>query len=283
MNKYAPDAPPTETSRAWPGFPWTFFLAVFAVSLPLWVLGGLTTARLMPGLPASALMFLCTAFLACVYSASTGGTHAVRRLLARSFDFRRIGSAVWLVPTVLLMPGVLLVSYAIMRVAQLPLPDSAVPWTLAPVLFLLFFVAAVGEELAWSATVLDPLQSRLGALPAALIVGLVWAMWHVVPFGQVHPSVSWVSGQCLFTVAFRVVLVWLYNNTGRSVFAVSVSHAMYNVAWQLFPNRGSNYDPWIVAAITGLVALVVTLGWGAQTLSGRSSSPALKRTPDDAL
>jgi len=233
----------------------------------------------MPGLPVSALMFSCTAFIACMFSARTGGAHAVRRLLARSFDFRRIGSAVWFFPIVLLMPGVLIASYAIMRVMQLPLPEPEpeVPWSLIPVLFLLFFVAAAGEELAWSATVLDPLQSRFGALRAALIIGIVSALWHVVPFAQEHPSVWWVSGQCLFTVTFRVVLVWLYNNTGRSVFATVVAHAMYNVAWQLFPNRASHYDPWIVAAITGLVALVVTLVWGAQTFSGRASTPSLKQ------
>jgi uncharacterized protein len=281
MNRHSPNAP-TEANEAWPGFPWTFFLAVFALSVPLWVLGELTTARLMPGLPVSALMFLCTAVMACVFSVRTSRGHAVKGLLARSFDFGRIKSKIWLLPTVLLMPGVLLASYAIMRVAHVPLPVPEVSWTLAPVLFLLFFVAAAGEELAWSATVLDPLQSRVGALRAALIIGVVWALWHAVPFSQVHPSASWISGQCLFTVAFRVVLVWLYNNSGRSTFATIVAHAMYNVSWQLFPNRGSNYNPWIVAAIAGVVALIITLVWGAQTLSGRASNPSLKRTPDGA-
>ena len=256
MPSDAPNMLATETSRVWPGFPWTFFLAVFAVSLPLWVLGGLTSARLMPGLPLSALMFLCTALIACVYSANTGGTGAVRRLLARSFDARRIGSALWLIPSLLLMPGVLVASYAIMRVAQLPLPVPAVPWSLAPALLLLFFLAAVGEELAWSATVLDPLQSRFGALPAALIIGVIWAAWHVIPLTQVHQSMSWVLGQCLSTVAFRVVLVWLYNNTGRSVFAVSVCHATFNLAWQLFPNRGSHYDPWIAGSVNRFAQVV---------------------------
>jgi membrane protease YdiL (CAAX protease family) len=161
-----------------------------------------------------------------------------------------------------------------MRMAQLPLPVPVVPWSLAPVLLLVFFLAAVGEELAWSATVLDPLQTRMGTLPAALVVGVVCATWHVIPFAQAHPSASWVIGQCLFTVAFRVILVWLYNNTGGSVFAVSVCHATYNLAWQLFPNRGSSYNPWIVASITGMVALCVVLGWGAKTLSRRVLSPA---------
>jgi uncharacterized protein len=236
-------------------------LAVFAVSLPFWVLGALTTTQLMPGLPVSALMFLCTAFIAGVFAIRTDGRQAVTKLLVRSFDFRRISSVVWFKTAVLLMPGILLASYAIMQVLRLPMPQPELPWSLAPVLFILFFVAAVGEELAWTATVLDPLQSRVGTLPAALIIGVVWALWHVVPFAQAHPSAVWVLGQCLFTVAFRVILVWLYNSAGRSVFAVVICHAMYNVAWQMFPNRGSSYNPWMVAAITGGVALFVTMVW----------------------
>jgi membrane protease YdiL (CAAX protease family) len=269
MRSDVPSTAAPETSGVWLGFPWTFFLAVFAVSVPLWVLGGLSSARLMPGLPLSALMFISTAFIACFYAANTGGTVAMRRLLARSLDVRRIGSALWLFPSLLLMPGVLAASYAIMQVAKLPLPVPAVPWSLAPALLLPFFLAAVAEELAWSATVLGPLQSRFGALPAALIIGVIWAAWHVVPLTQAHQSMSWVLGQSLSTVAFRVVLVWLYNNTGRSVFAVSVCHASFNLAWQLFPNRGSHYDPWIAGTVTGLVALIATFGWGAKTLSRR--------------
>lgn len=255
------DKLPPDGNRAWRGFPWTFFLAVFAVSLPFWLLGELTTTQLMPGLPVSALMFLCPAFIACLFALRTGGRHVVKKLLVRSFDCRRIGSVIYLVTAVLLMPGILVGSYAIMQTMGMPMPQPEVPWSLTPVLFLLFFVAAVGEEMAWTATVLDPLQSRVSALPAALIIGVVCALWHVVPFAQAHPSASWVLGQCLFTVALRVILVWLYNNSGRSVFVVAVCHAMYNVAWQLLPNRGSSYNPWIVAAITGCVALIISLAW----------------------
>ncbi len=49
-----------------------------------------------------------------VFAARVGGTPAARKLLLCSFDFRRIGSALWFVPCVLLMPGVLLLSDAIM-------------------------------------------------------------------------------------------------------------------------------------------------------------------------
>jgi membrane protease YdiL (CAAX protease family) len=253
----------------WPGFPWTFFLVLFAASIPLWILGGLFDTQLMPGLRLNALMFICTALVACIFSANKDGSSGVRKLILRCVDFRKIGSIGWFLTSLLLMPGVLFASYLTLQSMGLPLPVPSIPWAIAPLLLLVFFFTAACEELAWSATVLDPLQDRFGTLAAGFIIGAIGAAWHVVPFVQVHPSTSWVLGQCLFTVAFRVVLVWLYNNTGGSVVAVSLCHATYNVAWQLFPNRGSGYDPWIVATLTILFAIVVTLGWRSNNFSER--------------
>jgi len=56
--------------------------------------------------------------------------------------------------------------------------------------------------------------------------------------------------------------VWLYNNTGRSVFAATSFHMPINLTWQLFPVNGSYYDP----AITGLMLVCVAsvvVGFGA--------------------
>jgi uncharacterized protein len=55
------------------------------------------------------------------------------------------------------------------------------------------------------------------------------------------------------------VIVWLYNNTGRSVFAASLYHGTLNLCWQLFPNRGSHYDPRITSLLIISVATIVTI------------------------
>ena len=73
---------------------------------------------------------------------------------------------------------------------------------------------------------------------------------------------------CLFTVATRVVLTWLYNNTGKSVFAAALYHDIANVSWQLFPNRGSHWDPLITGVILAVAAAIVTIVWGPRTLAG---------------
>lgn len=238
---------------------WMFFLAVFAFSLPILLLGTLTRAHLLPGLPVSALMVLAIAAVTCIFAYHSGGFSQLRALLASAVDIRRTRPWTWHLVATFLMPAVLLIAYSVMKFAHFTLPTPRIAWGEAPFLLALFFAGAVCEEIAWTGTALEPLQKRYGALGAALIIGICWALLHVIPYVQEHPALSWVVGQCLFSVAFRVILVWLYNAMGHSVFGAALCHASYNTAWQLFPNHGSAYNPIVAAIITGLIAMGVTL------------------------
>jgi hypothetical protein len=98
-------------------------------------------------------------------------------------------------------------------------------------------------------------------------LGLVWATWHTVLFVEAQRSAEYIAWQSLNQVATRVVLVWLYNNTGKSVFVAALFHAMMNLSWQLFPINGSYYDPRVTGLIVTVVAAIVTVLWGPQTLA----------------
>ena len=109
------------------------------------------------------------------------GIAGVAALLRRAFDYQRIGAKVWYVPTLLLMPGVMVLAYGLMRVMEWPLPAlPRVPVAPALGMFLVFFVPALGAELGWSGYALDPLQDRWGALHAGVLLRVAWAAWHVV-------------------------------------------------------------------------------------------------------
>jgi membrane protease YdiL (CAAX protease family) len=134
----------------------------------------------------------------------------------------------------------------------------------------------MGEELGWSGYAIDPLQRRWGALASSLVVGLAWAIWHYVALAQAHRSIEWIAWWSLGTVAERVIIVWLYNNTGRSVFAAALFHMTDNLTWQLFPVNGSYYDPRITSVITAVVAVIVIVVWTPGTLA-RWSRLAFKK------
>lgn len=249
--------------------PWVICLTIFVLCVPLIVLGLQSSARVLPGIPLSGFAFLCIAAVAFWAAWQTDGLAGMRTLLGRIFDARRARPWTWLVVSALLFPTLLLLEYVLMRVTNMPLPAPQVAWLQAPLLFMPFFIGAACEEVAWSATLLEPLQVRYGALGAALRIGVFGVVLHVIPFAQANPSTSWVVSQCLFIIELRIVLAWVYNVSRHSLFAAVVCHAGYNTAWQLFPNHGSGYNPWIAAALTGVVVAVVVTIFGAWTLAGR--------------
>jgi uncharacterized protein len=247
--------------------PLKFFLLVFALSVPFWLIGAATDLQLMPGLSVSALGAFCPMVAALILVHRENKTAGVPELLKRSFDFKRIKAKRWYAPILLLMPIVSVVVYELMRWMDMPLPAPQFPVVAALLMFLAFFVGALGEELGWSGYVIDPMQDRWNALQASVVLGVVGVIWHLVPLLLIHRSLSWIAWWCLYAVAARILIVWLYNNTGRSVFAAALFHATLNLSWMLFPVYGSHFDMRLGGLVMAFAAVIVTVVWGPRTLA----------------
>lgn len=255
----------TESSKS--KSPIIYFLLVFALSIPFWLVGAATGLQLLPGLPVSALMTVCPLIAALFLVYRENRIAGVTELLKRAFDTKRIGAKVWYVPAILFMPGVMVLSYGLLRLTGTPVPTPQFPILAPLVMFPAFFVGALGEELGWSGYAIDHLQERGNALQASIILGVISAAWHTVPFIQADRSPVWISWQYLNLVATRIILVWLYNNSGMSVFSTAVFHAMLNLTWQLFPVNGSYFDPRVTGLIVTFIAAVFGVVWGPRTLT----------------
>jgi membrane protease YdiL (CAAX protease family) len=157
------------------------------------------------------------------------------------------------------MPLIYFLSYAIMRLTGMPLPDPKIPLQLAPAFFLMFFPAAAAEETGWMGYAFDPMQNRWGAVKASILLGFVWAIWHLIPDLQGRHPAKWIVWHRFGSVVLRVLIGWIYNKTGKSVLAASLFHTMDSVSWALFPNFGSHYNPFITSMISGLTAIGVIL------------------------
>ena len=257
--------------------PLKFFLLVFALSIPFWLIGAVTERQLMPGLSVSALMAFCPMAAALILLHRENGSASVTDLLRRSFDFDRIRARRWLIPVLLLMPGVNVVVYGLMRWMEMPLPAPQLPVLAVPLMFIAFFIGALGEELGWSGYVIDPLQDRWNALQASLVLGLVGVAWQIVPLLLIQRPPAWIAWWCLYAFAARLLTVWLYNNTGRSVFAASLFHATLNLTYMLFPVYGSHFDMRLGGLVMASAAGMVTVIWGPKTLARFSVSDGATR------
>lgn len=264
-----PDDPGTQRR---PRSPLRFFVLVFALSTPFWLLGAVTSRQLSADLPVSSFIWICPVIAAAILAYRENGTAGVTELLRRSFDYKRISAKIWYAPVVLLPPAVYALTYGVMWLLGLPLPTVQFPVLAALGLFLGYFIAAQCEELGWSGYALDPLQARWNALQAGLLLGLVWAVFHYVPLLQHGRSAGWIAWWSLGTVAFRVLFTWLYNNTGNSVFAAALFHTMGNLSqvgpFLDFGPGGYPYDAQRISAlILASVAAIVTVVWGPRTLA----------------
>jgi len=260
-----PDMSTGSTKRR---FPWAYLGLVIIFAVPLWLLEAVTKQRLpVVNLPISALVAICPIAAALVLVYRESGHEGVKRLLKRLFDFKRIKNKAWYLPIFLLMPAIIYLVYGLLKLTGKAVPDLQFP-VLTPLYFLIYFLAAIGEEAGWTGYATDRLQEYWeNALTTSLFLGTFWAAWHILPWLPGH-SAGWVAGQAVNTIAKRVMIVWIYNNTGKSLFAAVSFHAMGNVAeLVLFPVYGSHYD-----SITAFFVMAVTAGgiiflWGPRTLA----------------
>ena len=73
-----------------------------------------------------------------------------------------------------------------------------------------------------------------------------------------------MAGQCATTVLLRVLMVWIYNNTGKSVFGTVDFHAMTSMG--SVHDSGFPYDPIRASAVLAAITAVVVSLWGPRTL-----------------
>ncbi len=124
--------------------------------------------------------------------------------MRRVFDQERIKPKIWYVPTIFLPPVIYLLTYGVTRLRGLPLPDKPyIPLLMIPLLFVLFFSLAVGEEVRWTGYTTDPMQERWSALTTSIILGSVCAVWHFVPLIQMGRTPTWIACWTLGTSCQR--------------------------------------------------------------------------------
>jgi membrane protease YdiL (CAAX protease family) len=249
-----------------------FLLLLFGLCVPIWVIAPALDIQLFPGFKlfqAGLAMPMVAALLLTHHERGWAGTAA---LLRRTGDVARIRPRVWFVPILCIYPSIGLINYWMVRWAgmDIPAPTLSLPGFLG---YCLVFPMTFAEELGLSGYALDPLLERHDALTTGIVLGLVWAGYHIPGFLiSGYYSVVWVFWHAVYTVASRVLFVWIYNNSGKSLFSMALCHWTFGLFWSLWPQDNLQravpfYRPQITAAAAIVYVLVVTYLWGPRTLA----------------
>ena len=146
--------------------------------------------------------------------------------------------------------------------------DPSQLYLIIPVFLYVLFLSVAGEETGWRGYALPHLQARWGALPASLIIGLVWGVWHLPLFwmnGDFHTQIPfWLF--VLQDVALSVVMTWLFNGTGGSLLLVHLFHAASNTTIGVLPilpqDTGGQIRPLAIAVALLLIVAVIVIAAG---------------------
>lgn len=200
-----------------------FLLLTFGVTWAAWL------APLPLGGPVFYLGVFAPALVAIVLTAYAQGQAGVRELLGGIARWD-VGAR-WYLFAVGYMVVLKLLAAVIHRLVIGDWPAfGAEPVVLMFAGILISTWVQAGEEIGWRAYALPRLTRSFGLGGASVVLGIIWAVWHLPLFflpGSGSHGQSFLV-YVLFVVSLSVVLAWVYWKTKRSLFLVMVMHASVN-------------------------------------------------------
>jgi uncharacterized protein len=135
-----------------------------------------------------------------------------------------------------------------------------------------FLTGPTGEEPGWRAFATPRLQQHLSALVASVVLGIIWALWHL-PLWFLKGTPQFGSPYAPFALSCAVQTVfftWIFNNTRGSLAMASLLHFSLNVSLGLIAVLGlvpmASYI-WIQSVVYAILVIVVIGVFGGRRLS----------------
>ena len=273
---------------------WQFFVLTYAISLLAWgsmivrgLPGGSTTPNAPPPPPLGLLLLVLGGFAPSIagllvtwWARWREGLHDLWR---RAWRFDLGWTAYLFILAFPLVAVGLRVVFYLLRGGILG-NSRLVSSPLALLLFTIQIavLGPISEEFGWRGFALDALLARWRPLGASLILGILWAFWHLPLFfiaGTAQANYANPLREfpifALVTIALAFIFTWLYLGTGRSLWSALLLHFTINFCasfWATLANDGlSGRLLW--AAISVGAAILVAIGWRRRALAVQPAAP----------
>jgi membrane protease YdiL (CAAX protease family) len=187
------------------------------------------------------------------------------RVGLRWYVFALIGLPAIMALSVIFLPGALASFQGLAGLAPLPM--------LSLFAYIFLLGGPMGEEPGWRGFALPRLQRLHGPLVGSLILGSIWALWHLpifwIPAWNLPPNIRNVIMFVIAAIAFTIVMTWVFNNTRGSLFIAVLVHTAFDTVLAilngLFPvpivnDYGSNVPVLIGLGVLALVLVALTGG-----------------------
>lgn len=159
----------------------------------------------------------------------------------------------WWLFLILGIPAVVYAGAAIKGTLGEPFAFS--PWLAVLPALLFALVRGPIEEFGWRGLALPLLQRRLAPFWAGLLLGCIWALWHLPTFMiSGMPQTSWSAGPYfLGIIAMSVILTPLFNASRGSLLIAALFH--FQMMNPIFPDA----QPWDNLLFVAVAVVIVIL------------------------
>jgi membrane protease YdiL (CAAX protease family) len=219
----------------------TFFALTFVATWTLWALAAALPAGGTGESGLRALLFLPGTFFpaaaALWVTSRAEGRAGTRALLDRLFIWD-VGAR-WYVLALGYMLGIKALAAVTVRAMTGEWPVfGTTPVVLMLGATLLSTPAQAGEEIGWRGFALPRLAERFGLPIASILLGVIWALWHLPLFFIVGTSTTGQSFPVYLVgvTALSVALAWMHWRTRGSLLLVMLMHAAVNNTRDLVPS-----------------------------------------------
>lgn len=256
---------------------WSFFILTFALNIAVTVTQ-LYILKIPQTKPIALLQVVTPTISAIILSYLLGGWDEVRKLLS-GFTRWRV-HWVWYLAA-FMMTGFPLLTAVVYILLGNPIRGLNPDATALSLLGLFGFTLLSGpltEEAGWRGFALPRLQRRYSALTSSLILGILWASWHIPFYFEPNYAANGMPLPIFMVVvtALTILFTWIYNNSGGSLLLTMLAHFFFNFSSAFLVQEFGLLPPMLLyiggGGLMMLLIVWVVIYFGPKHLSRKPAS-----------
>ncbi len=256
-------------------FPFRFFIVTFIWSWAIWIFLIFCSLKIIP--VSDKFLLICTIpiIMLGAFGPLVGalfvlhqekGKGASRKYLRSFLDFN-LGWKAYIFPVIIFGGSTFIAWFfpELIGEKRLPMLLPSV-WLFIPYLFLMILLGGGQEELGWRGYALPLLESQFGIWLANIILGTIWASWHLPLWFITGTGQTYINfgGFVLLMVGYSFILSWILKISGNRPFSGLYAHGFANAFIPFMPtvimqkNVPQPYF-WIWVIFTFLIGILITI------------------------
>ena len=256
-------------------FPFRFFLITFMWSWIIWTPIVLASFRIIPVSDKLLSILTIPGIMVGVFGPLVGALSALNKEYGkgsskkylRSFLDFSLGWKAYILPIFIFGASTFIAWFTpeLFGEERLPMLLPSI-WLIIPYLPFMILLGGGQEEFGWRGYALPILEGKFGIWLANIILGIIWAFWHIPLWFIKGTSQTYMNfgGFILLMVGYSFILSWIRKISGNRSFSGLYVHGLFNAFIPFMPPlimQKNVPQPhfWIWVILTLLIGILITL------------------------